>query len=262
VIVSLAAYPLQFHLRGAVVDGCAIGSVHTLAEFRRRGLAAELLGWVERERQQRGERLSLLYSDISCGYYARLGYRECPAWEAAPAAADASVAQAAESHHDSSGSKYRLSACDPQAELDALMRCYEACHGRLPLAVARPRGYWLYTLAKQPHDEFFWLGDDRGERRGYVRLTPRGDELRIADFALGADDRRWQEMLLRRVHRTAVERGRFVAGWLPDWPASRALFELRARRREVTMVKPLDPGVALDDEALGAAHCFCEIDHV
>lgn len=255
VAVSLGCYPLQFHLHGQQIAGFAIGSVHTHPDFRRRGHAAELIRWVEGARREQGERLALLYSDIDCNYYARLGYLECPAWEGKTSANSA----AALGHQ----ANWRLERIDGAASSDDLMRRYENYHGRLPLAVARPHEYWHFTLAKQPHDDFFYLRDRNSKVRGYARLTPRDDHLRIADYALDDDDDALSEALLAGTIQLARERQLArVATWLPDWPAASKFFEVRQRPQEITMVKPLDDGIAIDDDALAAAHHFCEIDHV
>ena len=140
---------------------------------------------------------------------------------------------------------------------------YEAYHGGASLAVARPRAYWEFTLLKQPGDEFFHLWSPAGKACGYVRLTTRGDVLRIADFALDDDDASLTEILLKLVLGLAAKRNlRGVSTWLPDWPAAHELFDFQPRPQEITMVKSLDDGIELDDATLAAAHRFCEIDHV
>ena len=62
----------------------------------------------------------------------------------------------------------------------------------------------------------------------------------------------------------AAERRRLkrIGGWLPDCPPLRTVFELQARRREITMLKPLDADVRFDTLQLAAGQHFREIDHV
>src|SRR5690554_4619286 len=43
VVVSLGCYPMKYLLRNEPIEGIAIGAVHTVPEYRRRGLAARLL---------------------------------------------------------------------------------------------------------------------------------------------------------------------------------------------------------------------------
>lgn len=257
VVASLAAYPLRFHVRGKVVEGFSIGSVHTLAEFRGRGYAAELIHWVEAARRETGARLALLYSDIACSYYARLGYVECPAWEGSRPLDQPLPPRRAASD------RWRLEPCEPEETLDTLARLYDAYHGSKPIAVARTPEYWRYTLAKSPRDRFCLLVDVRGSRHGYVRFTCADETWRIHDFALAGDTPDLQHALLQQsLAYAALHGAERLAGWLPDWPLTRSAFDLTLREQEVTMLKPLDAGQTLDAEAIASTHCFCEIDHV
>ncbi len=80
VVASLGCHPLKYHFEGQEVDGFSIGSVHTVPEYRRRGFAAEVMDWAERDQKRKGARLSSLYSDIDPHYYGRQGYLRCPSW--------------------------------------------------------------------------------------------------------------------------------------------------------------------------------------
>ncbi|MEQ8786810.1 MAG: GNAT family N-acetyltransferase [Pirellulaceae bacterium] len=258
VVASLAAYPLEFHLRGDVVPGFSIGSVHTLADYRGRGFAAELIAYVEATRRAQEARIALLYSDIACGYYARLGYVECPAWWGSRRA-----------EKDDGAAAWRLAACSPEQSLEALQRMYRDFHARHPIAVARNVDYWRHTLEKGAGDEFLWVVDAANERRGYVRLRRIDSAVRILDFAFaadcvdGPDAEANRETLLRKVLDHAARQGaERVEGWFPDWPAAQNLFSLRPREQEITMLKSLDENIVLDDTLIACTHWFCEIDHV
>jgi hypothetical protein len=96
-----------------------------------------------------------------------------------------------------------------------------------------------------------------------VRLSPKGDSLKIADYAIVPDD----DTLFARMYRAATQLARQrslarIGGWLPNIPAARELFHLQPRGREVTMIKSLCAEAELDDASLAAADRFCEIDHV
>ena len=47
VVAGLASHPLMFRLDGSVHPGIGIASVHTLPEFRRQGLAPQMLEWID-----------------------------------------------------------------------------------------------------------------------------------------------------------------------------------------------------------------------
>lgn len=268
VVVSLGCYPLQLAVHGEVLDGIAIGSVHTRADCRGQGLAPQLLDYVEREAAQRGARLSLLYSDIGTDYYARLGYQACPSWEVGDAD-DAARATLSPAHSALPGgqplpaSELRLEPCDQHEHSAELRRRYADYHGRKALCVVRSASYWDHLLQRRPTDRWFWLCDARGERWGYVRCTPAGHWVRISDYALADDDLAALGQLCQAVRAalgsTLPPR---LRGWLPDLPATRACFPLRPRAREITMLKPLHGAVRLDEAARQAANYFCEIDHV
>ncbi len=252
VVASLACYPLRFHLHGRSVAGMAIGSVHTLAEFRGRGFAPKLIDWVERRRRGDGAAISLLYSDISPDYYARLGYQRCPAREGysktdAPPPPDG----------------LSLRRFEPAPETAAMAALYEAHHAVAPIAIERTADYWRYLLTKSQQDEFYWLVDAADRPLGYVRLAVTPSGTRVSDYAIAPDTSASLESLYALALNLAAERGwPSLGGWLPDKPAARKWFDLTPRAKEITMLKPLDPATRLDAETLGSAEGFCEVDHV
>jgi predicted N-acetyltransferase YhbS len=292
VVVSLACYPMQFAVHGEIVPGIAIGSVHTRADCRGQRLAPGLLQHVEREAAQHGARLSLLYSDIGTKYYARLGYQACPSWEVAdsadpPCHRPSPAADAVRSDQPPQASTprlqdatwpsqphrfpsepptactLRLQTCDPRAHSAELRRWYAEYHGALALCVVRDAAYWEHLLQRRAADRWFWLCDASGAPWGYLRCTLAGDRVRISDYALCNDDEASFRRLCQAVR--AALGGLLpprLGGWLPQRPATREYFALRPRAREITMLKPLDDRLCLDDAARQAANYFCEIDHV
>lgn len=258
VVTSLGAYRIEFHVNSRVVSGMAIGSVHTLGEFRGQGLAPRLLQWVEAHEQAGGVRISMLYSDIDPEFYARLGYRLCPSLEGWIDISSTGT----QPRHDGPEA-VGLQRIDPAEHLATLTALYADYHERLPLAVHRGDEYWRHLLQRRPHDEFHLFIDAEGAAEAYVRLAQVDDALRITDYALRSHDATLAQRLYREVIRLGEQRGvARVGGWLPDTPGSRAMFALRPRQRELTMLKSLDDAIELTEEAIAATHHFAEIDHV
>lgn len=269
VVTALARHPLEFQLRGRKLMGFGIGSVHTMASYRRRGFAADLLAWVEGYCAGRGDQLAVLYSDINPDFYARLGYRQSPAWRGWRELAGASERPAAPA---AGGDEPRLSLVpfDGPRELEPMAALYAEYHGAQPLSIDRSEAYWRHLFERQPKDLYFWLDGPAGQRVGYVRLKPKEEDLLITDYALrcqaagGAVD---EEGLLSAMYRALAtiarqHEAKRLGGWLPDRRSARVWFDLGPRRDEIPMFKPLDPSVTVDDEAIAHTDCLCELDHV
>ena len=253
VVSSLACHDTPLTLRGEVLPGIAIASVHTVAEFRGRGFAPQLLDWVEQDSRNRGVQLSLLYSDVGAAYYGRLGYVECPAFEGWLNPSTAEVAC------DSEASLVEF--CGPK-NLNDMARLYAGYHETAGIAIHRPREYWQYTFVRFPNDRCFWLVGADESRLGYVRLTSMADGDKIADFALARPADGLAEQLYAALIRMCREqKTQRLGGWLPDFPITRQLFDFRPRQVEITMLKSLATGIELDD-VIAATHQFCELDHV
>jgi predicted N-acetyltransferase YhbS len=253
VVASLGSYPLRFRILGEELPGIAIGSVYTLAEFRGRGFAGQLLQWVENDQRERQAALSILYSDIAPDYYARRGYVLCPSLQGWRDPRDVSTAPAT----------HPLSAFSPQEHLPAVMKLYADYHGAAALSIARDAEYWGAMLKKFPGDQFYALVEPGGGWAGYVRVGRKGDAWRITDFALA--DR--SEDLAEQLYAALLALARWggasrVGGWLPESPAAKKFFQLTPRRTEITMIKPLAWQGPLGDDLIAATSGFCEIDHV
>jgi hypothetical protein len=228
----------------------------------------------EHLRRRDGVAISLLYSDVPPDYYARHGYRLCPAHEGwAGGRREPSGSGDAVYCGDTSPARFagpaevrgemRLIPVDLRHDLPEMAAMYAAFHGLRPLAIARPDDYWEYLARKGPADEFFWLADVAGSRFGYVRLAAIRDAWRIADYALARQEEGLLVLLYDCVLGMAAQRGiARVVGWLPQTPAAQRGFAVRPRAKEITMVKALEAAVDLSAEALAAADWFCEVDHV
>jgi predicted N-acetyltransferase YhbS len=250
VVAACGCFHVSVRIDGTVERACAVGSVHTLPEFRGRGFAPRVLAFAETRERQAGKTFSLLYSDISPAYYERLGYRRCAAAQGwvSPAESNAERPVMCE-----------LRQFRPAERLSILIDLYERAHRRFPLSIARSSDYWHYLLAQNPEDEFYFL--IQGKPLGYVRLGIRPHGIVIRDASpLDYDDER--ELYLA-VIALAKERGAArVGGWMPADAVCRELFEVADRVQELTMIKPLVDRIKIDERHCLAAQHFHEIDHV
>jgi predicted N-acetyltransferase YhbS len=260
VVAALASHPLRFQLHDRSFPGIGIASVHTLPEFRGLGLAQRMIRWIEPFERQRGARLSVLFCDIDPRYYARLGYTLCPShrgW-----ASTASI-----EHAPVGNDGWRLQATDTAEtfakQIPNSADIYDSDHGRRAFSVERTADYWQHLADRLPEAERFWFVSPGRDRCGYVWLRTVDSDLVIDDHAVrdGADATR--SMLLRAVVELATQRGLARAGgWLPSTPLADGLFGLAPRTDEITMLKPLDEGVVLDQATIAACDWLQEIDHV
>jgi len=258
VVTSLASHAVSFRLHGQSVPAIAIGSVHTMAEHRGRGFAPRLLEWTERFEHQQGARLSVLFSDIKPDYYARLGYRRCPAHRGF------AEAEAFTTDTDGSLDGFRLEPFAADQGRDEMQRLYAADYGREPLSMEHAGEYGRHLADRRPDDVYCWLVSE-SQHAGYVRLTRAGDLIKIADYAVApsAGEETAREALFRLVIAQAATQGaKRIGGWFPDSASARACFRLEDRPDEITMIKPLDAALEVDDACLAAADRLVEIDHV
>jgi hypothetical protein len=136
-------------------------------------------------------------------------------------------------------------------------------HSRFAISIARHADYWTYLFAKGPVDEFFWIGSDRRETIGFVRLSEHDGVLKVRDYSLLQPEDSSFELLLRAVLSLALKRGiAKVSGWLPECAFAQSRGVLKLRDREITMLKSLRPELAVDPAVLRDSQHFHEIDHV
>ena len=261
VVTSLGCYPMLFRVRGRIESGIAIGAVHTVAESRGRGFAPQLMNWVENYQCDRGARLSLLYSDIKPSYYARMRYRLCPAWEGWFESTDSNTFN--QTSESGTTASRRLEQFSPSKSLRELLQLYQSYHSRLEISIERDSDYWAYLLKKGAVDEFWWLQSADDQRVGYVRLSHANDEFAIRDYALIGESEQLVDLLLRSIIQSGLARNAStIGGWLPASPSVRALFPLKTREREITMLKSLCAEIEIDEPMILATQHFHEIDHV
>jgi predicted N-acetyltransferase YhbS len=253
VVAACGCFHVSVRIDGTVERACAVGSVHTLPEFRGRGFAPRLLAFAETRERQAGKTFSLLYSDISPAYYERLGYRRCAAAQGWVNPSEGGT---------KSSSSCTLSRFQPADELSTLCDLYDRGHARHALSIARSAEYWRYLLTQGQEDEFYFA-EMGGKRIGYVRLGSRPQGVIIRDVSLLEAADETERGLYSAVIALAKERsvGR-IGGWMPADAVCPELFEVADRGQELTMIKPLVDRIKIDERHCVAAQHFHEIDHV
>ncbi|MGD9644467.1 MAG: GNAT family N-acetyltransferase [Pirellulales bacterium] len=259
VVCCLGLHPLEFRVSGQVVPSVGVASVHTLAEFRGRGFAPNLIAWAEDHARSRGVQLSVLFSDVKPAYYQRMGYLLVPAHRGELTVADHLAA--AQERLDET--RPRIEPLAAQSHIETLQRIYNEAHAGDALAIERDQEYWNYLLACGPSDEFLSLcrADESGPF-AYARWKVADDALFVRDLAVAANSELASVVyaaLVRRARELDLKR---VVGWLPNGAVERRWFDVEPRPIEITMFKPLVSGLHLSAEHLAAADRLNEIDHV
>ena len=252
VVTSLGAYPIQLAVSAQCVPAAAIGSVHTLSQYRGRGFASQLIKEVHRNLIQRGVKLALLYSDIDPRFYQRLGYETCPSWQGRWPLELAAAAPPGLQVHQSTWSEVAKT----------VQALYAQCHLRRPLAIWRTAEYWDYLAAKRPEDHWLLLRQG-GQWVGYARVHASGSqEARVVDWALAPQWNGSPETLFAALAPWCRQHGwRWLGGWIPQGLKLPGL-QKAPREREITMICRLTPDVTLKQTHIQAADWFLEVDHV
>ena len=257
VVTSLGAYPLRFRTVDAVWDGIAVGAVHTVPEFRGRGLAPRLLDWVERHHGAKSMRFSVLFSDIDPNFYSRLGYQVCPSWRGCWRQSGNDQLQADQY------SGYALREFTPLEHLDSLDACYSSWQSGLQLSIERDAGYWRYLVGKAREDRFVWLVDSTGRERGYAVYAPGLQSTGLREVVVEQRDPEWTRVLLTLLAaKLSKQKAAALEGWIPRAGPFLDLFHVTDRTAEITMVKWIaaesqEPPVWLND-----TQWLQELDHV
>jgi|HubBroStandDraft_4_1064222.scaffolds.fasta_scaffold120428_1 predicted N-acetyltransferase YhbS len=253
VVTACNCFHVSVSIDGTVERACAIGAVHTPAEFRGRGFAPRLLAFAESQERAVGKTFSLLYSDIGPAYYERLGYRPCPAKQGW---ADLSSAPR------DLPEPCILRRIDALEVIPELSEIYDRAHAGLALSIARSSEYWRYLITQRLEDEFYFA-ERAGKRVGYLRVVNRPHGLLLRDLAIVDETEQVERGLYAAVIGLAVARGvERVGGWMPADTVSRELFSVTDRVKELTMLKPLVERIHIEDRHRAAAEHFHEIDHV
>ncbi|HEY3176403.1 MAG TPA: GNAT family N-acetyltransferase [Candidatus Polarisedimenticolia bacterium] len=151
VAAATKLYRFAARLDGDLVPVGGVGAVFTLPHARRRGHAADLISQAHTIMAGRGDVLSLLYSEIGAGYYARLGYREL--------APHAVRIQVPERGRPAAGLRPMH-----RGELDEVVRIREKEDAAASFCLARDHACWKYLLARASYPTLH-LGREIWEKR-------------------------------------------------------------------------------------------------
>jgi predicted acetyltransferase len=194
---AVQLFPYRMRWGSVELKAGGIGNVATLPEFRRRGLAQQLLRRQCGYMRTRGYDLSLLMTGIN-PFYEQLGWRTVTDQEWA---ADAAELRSA-SDPEGSGLIRRFT----EADLDQVSRIYD----RMDLDAVAPRKrskeYWRgQTLWKTVRPENFLVAEYAGSVVAYLRYkTTAEHQLHVVDCGYGAGQDQAAVDLLR--HAAAVEK--------------------------------------------------------
>ena len=237
VVSSLGRQPLQFQFCGKILKGCGIGSVHTHPDYRQKGYAAALLRQVDQWSSEQGHQISLLFSDIDPGYYARLGYERWPA--------DASICDR-DMLRNLSDEAVRLEPVQYQADDPLLPTFYQLWHRQDQLCIHRDTPYWNYSSNRKNVGSFFVVLDERDDPVGYIRARIKEEGcLQLTEFATDPDQPQSQRSIYRALGVLAAEwECSVVEGWFPA--SSRV--PKKPREQAITMLRSLNQEVSLLDD--------------
>lgn len=253
VVVSLGCYRIGLHWQQQSVPAILVGAVHTLPEYRGRGYAPRLLAWAEEQQRADGVGISGLYSDIAPGFYGRLGYKQCEAWEL----------QVELDQVTPRVSGWSLEPIDPHAELSSLRGWYAASQVDQDVWVERDDNYWQYLLARSTGDRYYQLISPNDGPQGFVRIQENGSEWVVHDWGLGVAPGESLASMVNAIMVEAVREGcRSLAGWLPRIAGLPSQVRFVARPQEITMFKCLDAQLEVTPEIVAASAFLREIDHV
>lgn len=238
---SLGAYPFSFRLHGRPIKAACIGAVHTHPDFRRQGLAANLMQQVEDQLSRTGVEALLLYSDIQPAYYEALGFCKIPLKHAK-----------IDLTHEPATAKQQLN-WDPSA-LEQLMPLYQAFQESFSLSVERSQTHWLWLLRRNPDAKLELLLDQHRKPCGYQIVAHFEGNPTLIDWCwLGKSE----ELLNRAFSRCLdLKEGEQVEAWLPG---DHEIKSIEAKNPEtcIPMLKLLDKSLTWPTSVL-----LQPIDHV
>ena len=151
VAAAVKLYRFAARLDGGLIHVGGIGAVFTLPHARHRGYAADLIRKTHAIMTDRGDALSLLYSEIGARYYAGLGYRQLSAHALrikVPMKVTVSTGSSPMHRND----------------LDHVIRIREMEDLAAPFVLLRDRANWKYLLARASYPTLH-LGRERWEKR-------------------------------------------------------------------------------------------------
>ena len=182
-VSALRIWDRQIHLGSTPVRIGGIGGVTTHPEYRRRGLASQLMTCAEEVMRSGGYELGLLFTEIPARFYRRLGWHCVPmagfraTWDKATNDDGCSVATNAAPH-----AALAVESFDESRDLEEVAALYQRCNDGQSGTMLRPRPYWDYTPSRV-RDVLPTVVVRSDHLRGYLNWNERSDGIRIADVA-------------------------------------------------------------------------------
>jgi GNAT superfamily N-acetyltransferase len=169
---AIQIFPFRMHWGSVPLKVGGIGNVATLPEFRRRGLAQQLLRRQCRYMFKQGYDLSLLMTGIN-SFYEQLGWRtvQDPEW-----VADAAALRTASSPGSSRIRRYH------EDDLDQVSSIYDNRNDEMIAPRQRTKAYWRgQSLWQAVRPEQFLVAEESGRIVAFMRYKTSGDELQLLD---------------------------------------------------------------------------------
>ena len=167
-------FPRPLRTPGGAVPMGGIGTVFTRADARGRGLAGELLGVAADAMSERGDAVSMLFSD-RIPWYGRHGWRSWPLRRTLLQRTLGEAPPPGPLEHR---------AFEPARDVDEVRALHEAYSGVLPGTVARDDALWQATLRNGGNpDEEFVVVRDAGRCVAYLRAVVLSGILVLSEFA-------------------------------------------------------------------------------
>ena len=250
VLSSLKLYRPLVRTRDSTTRTSIIGAVFTPRSHRRQGHAAALVRAVLARSRKRGDRLSLLFSDIGTDYYGKLGFHPLPAEEQWGTLPRPTAAVDRVWHLRTAGADDLLS----------MQRAHEATSRPRSIAVVRDTEHWLFLGLRS--QRFFERLNERGIRQrvwvasrddafaGYLISVEGRGEWSVREVATVGGDPPTMATIIRLCAAEAYRsRLRRFYAWFPSEVAALlADWRIRSgpRRRAIPMIRRLSGSIQLE----------------
>jgi GNAT superfamily N-acetyltransferase len=161
IVTTVQIFDRRIRLMGQEMAMGGIGSVYTLKEFRKRGIASELMRLSLRTMEREAFELSLLFAE-RLKFYSGFGWESVQRQFTAISSADSIRTE----------STVELDDFQPQRDLKEVSRIHESYSGRFDGTVVRDRDYWVGNLAFAGNpSEIFVIARVHGRIEGYGRAV-------------------------------------------------------------------------------------------
>jgi predicted N-acetyltransferase YhbS len=159
-VSTVQIFDRKVHLSGQVVPMGGIGSVYTLPDYRKRGIASALMRLAVETLEHEGFEMSLLFAE-RLNFYAQFGWRSITRIFTVLSGADRITAS----------DRLQISPFDSAKDLSPVAAIYDSYSGRFDATVARDESYWRGNLeyAGNPGEYFVVCRDTGGRAVAYAR---------------------------------------------------------------------------------------------